>query len=91
MILKKFNVERIAESPEQIAALKAEGFVPISGKEPEKEGPKDLEALKKDELVRIAQNQGIDGAKSLNKTELLEILKGGDNNGPDRSAEGADS
>ena len=88
MILKRFNVERTAEDPDLIRRLKAEGYEVVSGDMPEPAQPKDLNKLSKDQLVKLAGERGLLGAKSLNKKELLEVLTAeeGDDNGADRTA-----
>lgn len=76
MILMKGNVERVVENEAQIRKLMEDGFLPldpIPGKEDEK--PLNLGRLKVDELKALAKEQGIEGASSLTKEELLAVLK----------------
>lgn len=78
MRLIKGNVERVTESEAMAAKLKALGFKPL-GLEvhvPEsEEGAADIEKMTVPELKALAKEKGIDGYSSLNKEELLEVLK----------------
>lgn len=82
MILRKFNVEKSETDPARVAELKADGFVVIKYDEcekkekAEKEAQVDYSNMLKRELVEIALDMGIPGAKSLTKAELVEILEG---------------
>ena len=71
------NVERTTEDDVQIRRLMAAGFKPLgeTGKEVMTEGTPDLEKRKVDELRALAKGRGIEGAASLNKEELLAVLK----------------
>lgn len=72
------NVERTAEDDAQIRKLMAAGFKPLgepAGEEKAEEKP-ELEKMKVDELRAMAKERGIEGAASLNKEELLAVLKG---------------
>ncbi|MBQ8232426.1 MAG: Rho termination factor N-terminal domain-containing protein [Lachnospiraceae bacterium] len=82
MILKKGNVERIADNAVMIAKLKKEGFeevkkeVAATEKLPKKaEKTKSLEALKVDELRAHAKEKRVEGYSSLTKAELVDVLK----------------
>lgn len=85
MVLRKFNVERVANDQATINELKAQGFVPVGEEKPELVEVVDYHAMSKSELVRIAVQSGIDGAKNLKKEELVEVLSG---NAPTKEAEG---
>lgn len=76
MRLMKDNVERIAESEAQISKLKAAGYRPLEKSEGSREAPEpDPSKMKIDELRSLAKERGIEGAASLNKEELLAVLK----------------
>lgn len=86
MRLQRFNVERVEEDPKAIADLIAQGFTPLDEvqekaaesedqKEPESPG-RSLADFTKDELVELARQNEIKGAKNLTKGELFEILFG---------------
>ena len=72
------NVERTAEDDAQIRKLMAAGFKPLgepASEEKAEERP-ELEKMKVDELRAMAKERGIEGAASLNKEDLLAVLKG---------------
>lgn len=82
MRLKKGNVERESESQVAITKLKSQGYKVISAvKELESIGivegasPEALENMTVPELKVLAKEKGIKGAASLNKEELLAVLK----------------
>ena len=79
MILKKFNIEKNVDDKVRIAELKAKGFVEVGGKkeaEPAPEKPiDDLKKLTKAELVEMAEDQGVENAKSMKKDELISVLQ----------------
>lgn len=72
MRVKTDNVERVVSDEygrELVASKKA---VEV----PEKEvGTNSLEKLKVDELKALASEKGIEGAETMKKSELLDILK----------------
>lgn len=72
------NVERTAEDDAQIRKLMAAGFKPLREAvcEEKAESKPELEKMKVDELRSLAKEKGIEGAASLNKEELLAVLKG---------------
>lgn len=77
MILKKDNVERIAETEAVIQKLKNQGFVPINTTaetEPEKI-EMSLDDMTLTELKALAKEKGLEGVSALNKAELLEVMK----------------
>lgn len=72
------NVERTAEDDTQIRKLMTAGYKPLgepAGEEKAELKP-ELEKMKVDELRAMAKERGIEGAASLNKEELLAVLKG---------------
>lgn len=76
-VFKKHNVERRTESDVKAEQLLNAGFVELTGanvKADERE-PKNLSKLKVDELKALAEEFGIEGIDSLNKPELLAVLK----------------
>ena len=84
MRLMKDNVERIAENEAQIAKLKQMGFHELmdqdKGDAPvnlpgQPDGKKSLGEMSVTELKALAKEKGIEGAGSLNKEELLAVLK----------------
>lgn len=73
MILKKDNVERIADEY-GAKVLMRKGFVPLGAVEkPEKK--EDIGKMKTEDLRKLVAEKGIEGAESLNKQELLKVLK----------------
>lgn len=72
------NVERSTEDDAQIRKLMAAGFKPLGEavREEKAEEKPELEKMKVDELRAMAKERGIEGAASLNKEELLAVLKG---------------
>lgn len=82
MRLKKGNVERESESQVAITKFKSQGFKVIStGDDLESIGmeaeasPEALENMTIPELKALAKEKGIEGTASLNKGELLAVLK----------------
>lgn len=73
MVLKKGNVERVAEG-ETASFWKKKGYVEI----PEKttEMMKSRYEMSVDELRAVAEERGIPDAGNLTKKKLLEALKG---------------
>lgn len=77
MRLKCMNVERIAETEEQITKLKAKGFLEMEP-QPKPEtasGPGQIGEMSLNELKELARQKGLDGYASLTKAELREALK----------------
>ncbi|MDT4377089.1 Rho termination factor N-terminal domain-containing protein [Blautia coccoides] len=74
----KDNIERVTESEAMAAKLKALGFKLLDSdaltQEPE-EGNTDIEKMTVPELKALAKERGIEGTASLNKGELLAVLK----------------
>lgn len=78
MILKKDNVERIAETEAAIHKLMGQGFKPIGGtvnKEKPDKTDKPLEDMTVTELKTLAKEKGLEGMSALNKEDLLAVLK----------------
>lgn len=74
MRLIKDNVERIADTPERIAKLKAKRFEEMSehSAEPEEMG---LESKTVRQLRELAKAKGLEGYAALGKESLLALLK----------------
>lgn len=79
MILKRKNVERVAESEYAVEKLKRRGFKPLNenGKSERNQESKErsIEEMRVEELRALAKEKGIDSVSSLNKAELLAVLK----------------
>lgn len=74
----KDNVERVTESEAMAAKLKALGFKPLGSEtltQEQGEGNTDIERMTVPELKALAKEKGIEGTASLNKGELLAVLK----------------
>lgn len=74
------NVERVAATKEQAARLEKSGFKLVKRVEEKTEADAEqktvsLEEMTVSELKALAKKKGIEGASSLNKAELLDILK----------------
>lgn len=75
-VFKKHNVERSTDSEAKAEALKKAGFEEITnGVEDPKDECKDLSKMKVDELKAFAAEMQIEGIESLNKAELVAVLK----------------
>ena len=72
------NVERTAEDDAQIRKLMAAGYKPLGepASEEKTEEKSELKKMKVAEFRAMAKERGIEGAASLNKEELLAVLKG---------------
>lgn len=78
-IFKKRNVERRTDSDAKAKKFLENGYVEISiGKEDNQSvaEPKDLSKMKVNELKALAEEKGIEYAESLNRNELIAVLKG---------------
>ena len=82
----KGNVERIVEDQFKAEKLKADGFKDLDvvegmdpgvpgGSEVQPESERNLDDMTVPELKVLAKEKGIEGASSLNKEDLLAILK----------------
>ena len=74
------NIERVAATKEQAARLEKSGFKLVKRVEEKTEADAEqktvsLEEMTVPELKALAKKKGIEGASSLNKAELLDILK----------------
>ena len=76
MKLKLFNVERETDDPNEISRLKDEGYTPVVKREKPSPAPEtpDYSAMLKADLVKLAKEKGIVGAKSMKKDELIKSL-----------------
>lgn len=79
MLYIKDNVEREAASKAEEERLKLAGFKPLHGSEqdtaPDEASSQNLDDMNVSELKTLAKERGINGASSLSKAELLEVLK----------------
>lgn len=78
MILTRKNVERIAESPDAIAKLKAAGYTEVEPAQmPENvtEATIDISDMDTAHLRALAKEKGLSGYSALTKAELLDVLK----------------
>lgn len=77
MRLKRGNVERIADTAEQIAKLKSGGFREIGADRQETPAApaQKLEDMTVTKLRELAKEKGLADCGSLNKAELVAVLK----------------
>lgn len=72
-VFKRHNVERKVSTEEAANRLMVKGYEEITVNAVKVDTA--LDKMKLEELRTLAQNKGIVGADSLNKKELLELLK----------------
>lgn len=78
MILTRKNVERIAESPDAIAKLKASGYTEMEPTQMPADVTEiviDVSEMDTAHLRKLAKEKGISGYSALTKAELQEALK----------------
>lgn len=80
MLFIKDNVERVTESEAVAAKLISLGFkaIDLEGDDTAQKGEKEnvsIQSMTMPELKALAKEKGIEGAGSLNKEELLAVLK----------------
>ena len=77
MILQRENVQRISDDPMEIAELKSQGYVEhLTKKVESRPAEVDLDSMSYKELKKLAKAKGIQGAASLKKAELIDVLRG---------------
>ena len=92
-IVKKENIERIAESKAKYDEYLAQGYTPVQTDEFQHK-EKELSALTVEELKAYAAENGVDIGRSASAegilkkiTEALRSSNGGDENGDDKGGE----
>lgn len=91
MILIRENVERHTEDPREAKRLISMGYTIINGEIPPETADKAESEMTVKELRELAKKHGISGASSLNKAELIEVLKEADNGSVDDGTTDEDS